>query len=56
MSGLYNDFQMDIYNSQEYKSFEIDAVTMKKSMNECHPLIKCQAYGLDSNTAIYVGK
>ena len=37
---LYNDFQMDIYNSQEYKSFELDAVTMKKSMNECHPFNK----------------
>ena len=34
MSVLYDDVQMDQYNSQEYNSFEIYAVTMKISMTE----------------------
>ena len=29
MSVLYDDVQMDQYNSQEYKTFEISAVTIK---------------------------
>ena len=33
-----------IKNSQEYKRFEIDAVTIKKSMTEYHILINSQAY------------
>ena len=33
-------------NGQEYKSFEIDAVTLKISMTEFHRLINRQAYGL----------
>ena len=32
--------------SQEYKSFEIDAVTIKISMTEYNPLINRQAYNL----------
>ena len=34
MSVLYNDVQKG--HSQEYKSFGIDAVTIKKSMTEYH--------------------
>ena len=35
MSLLYNDVQMDqSINSQDCKSFENDAVTIKKSMTE----------------------
>ena len=34
-------------NSQDYKSFEMDAVTIiKKSVTEYHHLINRQAYGL----------
>ena len=37
MPVLYNDIQME-----EYKSFEIDAVTIKKSMTEYHHYILTQ--------------
>ena len=33
-----------INKQQEYKSFEIDAVIIKKSMTEYHHLINRQAY------------
>ena len=33
-------------NSQEYESFEIDAVTVKISMTEYHHLMNRQTYGL----------
>ena len=36
MSVLYNDVQNGQVHSQERKSFEIDAVTIKKSMTEYH--------------------
>ena len=36
MSVLYNEVQKGSINSQECKSFEIDAVTIKKSMTEYH--------------------
>ena len=46
-------------NSQEYKSFEIDTVTIKISMTEYHHLINCQTYNVHcmvySNTAVYEG-
>ena len=35
-----------IKHSQEYKRFEIDAVTIKISMTEYHHLLNRQAYGL----------
>ena len=45
--SLLNDVQMDVsINSQEYKSFEIDAVIIKISMTEYHHLINRQTYGL----------
>ena len=45
MSVLYNDVQKGQYsiNSQECKSFEIDAVTIKKSMTEYHHWINVLA-------------
>ena len=46
MSVLYNDVQIDTINSQEYKSFEIDAITIKISMTEYHHVINRQTYGL----------
>ena len=46
MSVLYNDVQMDQLNSQEYKSFEMYAVTMKISMSEYHHWINGEAYHL----------
>ena len=33
-------------NIQEYKSFELDAVTIKIYMAEYHHLINCRVYGL----------
>ena len=45
ISLLYDDVQMD-QNSQEYKSFEIHAITIKISMTEYHPWINSQAYHL----------
>ena len=37
MSVLYNDVQMDQNDQYDgYESFEIHAVTIKKSMTECH--------------------
>ena len=42
---VYNAVQMTrSINSQECKSIEIDAVTIKKSMTEYHHLINDQAY------------
>ena len=43
MSVLYNDVQERSINSQECKSFEIDAVTIKKSMTEYHHWINVLA-------------
>ena len=45
MSVLYNDVDGSI-NSQDYKSFETDAVIIKISMTEYHHLINCQTYCL----------
>ena len=36
MSVLYNDVQKGQYTARNCKSFEIDAVTIKKSMTEHH--------------------
>ena len=47
MSVLYDDVQMD---SQEYKGFEIYAVTINISMTEYHHWINSQAYHLFSLT------
>ena len=46
MPVLDNDVSDGSIHSQEYKSFEIDAVTIKKSMTEYHHWINHQAYGL----------
>ena len=46
MSVLYEDCSDGPINSQEYKSFEIDVVTIKISMTEYHHLINRQTYGL----------
>ena len=43
MSVLYNDVQKGQINSQECNSFEIDAVTIKKSMTEYHHWINVLA-------------
>ena len=45
MSVLYLCSEGSV-NSQEYKSFEKDAVTIKISMTEYHHLINRQTYGL----------
>ena len=45
MSVLYNDVPEDgSINSQEYKSFEMDAVPIKKPMTEYHHLPNSQVY------------
>ena len=56
MSVLY-DVQNGSINSQECKSFEINAVTIKKIYDyEYHHLINSQAYTFYSNTAVYGGE
>ena len=45
-----------INNSQEYKSFEIDAVTFKISITEYYHLINHQAYGLFQNSNVTMGQ
>ena len=42
-------------NNQEYKSFAIDAVTIKKSMTEYSSFNKTVGLTLYSNTAVYGG-
>ena len=44
MSVLYDDVQKGQVNSQECKSFEIDAVTVKKSLTEYHHWINGRAH------------
>ena len=46
MSVLYNECSDESINSQEYKSLEMDTVTIKISMTEYYQLINRQAYGL----------
>ena len=46
MSVLYNDVSKRSINSQEYKSFEIYAVTIKISVTEYHHLINRLAHAL----------
>ena len=40
--------------SHEYKSFDISAVTIKKSLTEYHHLINIQAYGLFSHSSLWL--
>ena len=49
MSVLYITCSDRSINSQEYKSFEIDAVTINRYMIEYDHLIGCQAYRLFNN-------
>ena len=53
MSVLYNDASDGSLTSQECRSFEIDAVTIKKSMTEYHPLINSQTHLLFQHSSLW---
>ena len=56
MSVLYNDVADGSINNQEFKFFEIDAVTIKTSMTEYHHLNKQSGLHLIITLAVYGGK
>ena len=45
LKTLFNIMEARLKNSQEYKSFEMDAVPIKISMTEYHHLINRHIYG-----------
>ena len=53
MSVLYNDVQKGQQTARNAKVFEIDAVTIKKSMTEYHHWINVLAAHLFLNTVVY---